>query len=117
MNYDDIYIPTDIRFHNIGIGIDKDIELTVDEALLVHAKDDKFSLIVGTQGLAINTSRSEALSNNMYSLYVDDDIYTTGTVYADRLVLNGVSLSNEITDDRLTELITTINSNTLPFFY
>jgi hypothetical protein len=117
MNYDDIYIPTDIRFHNIGIGIDQDIELTVDEALLVHAKDDKFSLIVGTQGLAINTSRSEALINNMYSLYVDDDIYTTGTVYADRLVLNGVSLSNEITDDRLTELITTINSNTLPFFY
>ena len=118
MNYDDLYIPTDINFINIAIGTDDYIQsnMTNNESMLVHRKGDKHSLIVGQHGVSINTTRSQAASASNVSipLYVDGDIYTTGTIFANHLSMYGITLSDEIDSNVLTKLIHSINSNTLP---
>ena len=119
INDDDVYIPTEINFTNIGIKIDENeiLDMNSDESMLVHQKNNKFSLIVGERGVSINTSRLEAIdaaSNTKSALYVDGNIHTTGSIITNRLILNGVTLESNINSNILTELIQSINNNILP---
>jgi hypothetical protein len=117
-----VYKPTEIQIDNIGIGLGEDsisdLNIHSNEYLLVgESTNNAYSTIINNNGLFINTTRDKARSEIGYGLYVDDDVYVTGKVYANGgIVLNNIVLHDEITSEKLTELITTVNQNTIPIY-
>eukprot|EP00960_Hanusia_phi_P058490 763905-Hanusia_phi.AAC.1 len=82
-----------------------------NERLLVNQfETDRFSIIGGKHGLAINATRQQASEMTGVGLFVDDNIYLTGTLYASNIHI----LGNNINDSNVEKIISAINDYTLP---
>lgn len=109
-----------INIDNIAIGLSSYIDLntldlTNDEYLVVGQRaNDKYNLIVNNNGIAINSTRKEALNNN--GILCSSDITCKGKIITNSIELLGVTLDSNITNDTLTKLINVASCN-LTFFY
>lgn len=82
-----------------------------NERLLVHQFSlDKFALIGGKHGLAINATREQARNMDGVGLFVDDNIYLTGTLYTSNIHMLGSTLN----DNNIEKLMRAFNEYTLP---
>ena len=79
----------------------------------IFTKDTKYNLIVNNNGIGINATRNEVINNN--GLYISNDIICKGKIIANSIELNNVTLSSNITNETLTKLIQSVNSNLLFF--
>jgi hypothetical protein len=86
-----LYRPTKLKVTSLGINIsDKTRETEfcdVNQYLIVGEKyinsSNIYSFIVDDEGVAINTSLPDRSANkNKYALYVQGDIYSTGSIFA-----------------------------------
>lgn len=116
-----------INIDSIGIGLSSytdlnTLDLTNDEYLVVGQRanntsnnlDTKYNFIVNNNGIAINSTRKEALNNN--GLLCSSDITCKGKIITNSIELLGVTLASNITNDMLTKLINVASCN-LTFFY
>ena len=126
-----VFVPSTIEINSIGIGlsdhtaVDK-LNLTDNEYLVVGERhttvnelDTKYNFIVNSDGCAINSSRnmfSNVNTNNSCGLYCTNDIVSEGKIIAKGLILEGVTLSDEINPTMLNNLIQSINAKD-PLFY
>ena len=104
---------TSIKFDYLAINTSNILDQQENERLLVHQNGSKFSMIVLNDGLFLNTDRENAQAQQAknYALYADGNAYFTGTLTASKINI----LNREISNDNITLLIDTINSNTGPF--
>lgn len=118
---------------NIGVGLKNssrydNLDLTNYEYLVMGEKANEvnnntsniyipYSLIVNNKGVSINSTRKETNTEiaNTGGLYVGSDIICKGKIITNSIQLNNVTLDGNITNDRLTDLIKSVNSNVLFF--
>ena len=121
MNVSQIFI------ENIAVGLNnayslETLDLKNNEYLVVGEKnrntentlDTEYNTIITNKGLGINASRRD-MQNTSAGLFVSDDIICKGTLIANSLKLNDITLESNVTSQKLTELIQSVNSNLIFF--
>ena len=136
------FAPSIIEINSLGIGllnhsnIDT-LNLTENEYLVVGEKyntgdtndnlDKLYSLIVNNDGVAINATRRAVNAVNTSlkdstdkligtsALYVGNNIICDGNIMAKGLIIEGITLADEIDETMLSELINKVNQQIQPF--
>ena len=119
---------TQIFIENIGVGL-KDInnlhnlDLNTNEYLVVGQRnnfnnnsllDNEYNLVVNNNGIGINATRREMKDTNA-GLLVNNNIICNGTVIAKSIQFDNFTFDSNITIQKLTALISSVNSNLLFF--
>jgi hypothetical protein len=129
------FLPTTVEINSLGIGfanIDNlyKLDMSDDEYLVVGERhnptasqdplDTKYNMIVNSDGVAVNASRRvyNTINNNLgksAGLYVDNNIVCAGNIHAKGLVLDNITISDEINPQVLDNFIKQINAKDQPF--
>ena len=114
------YRPTKLKVTSLGINIsDKTLHTDfcdINQYLVVGEKyinnSNLYSLIVDDEGIAVNTSLPDrSADKNKYALYVQGDIYTTGSVFASNVQGGGGGIDPNVLSNILAGFITSNTSN------
>jgi len=109
------YRPTKLKVTSLGINIsDKTLHTDfcdINQYLVVGEKyinnSNLYSLIVDDEGIAVNTSLPDrSADKNKYALYVQGDIYTTGSVFASNVQGGGGGIDPNVLSNILAGFIT-----------
>ena len=134
MSYNDTGgIEPTIQLNSVGIGFQLDndgnainldgLDLNINEYLVVGEKtyypqetsqnNTKWNLLVNSEGVAVNTSRSASSNflDSQTSLFVDNNIYCSGIIKANGLELNNIVIDNTdpLTSSLIREFIISAN--------
>jgi len=119
---------TQIYIENVGVGLADinnlhKLNLKTNEYLVVGQRnnfnnnsllDNEYNLVVNNNGVGINASRRQMNDTNA-GLLVNNNIICNGSVIAKSIQIENLTFGSNITEQKLTELIKTVNSNLLFF--
>ena len=80
--------------------------------LFRSTKDVEYNLIVNNQGVGINATRKEMEETNA-GLLINNNIICRGKVIAKHIEFENLTLDSNLTNDKLSALISSVNSNLL----
>ena len=115
-----------IYIENIGVGLINlsnlyKLDLKLNEYLVVGQRnnitpdstiDTEYNMVVNNNGVGINATRREMRDTNA-GLLVNNNIICKGTVSAKNFEFENFTLSSNVTNENLSNLIKSVNSNLL----
>ena len=127
------FLPTTLEVNSLGIGFANisnlyKLDMSDDEYLVVGERhnptkdplDIKYNMIVNSDGVAVNASRRlyNTINYNLgqtAGLYVDNNIVCAGNIHAKGLVLDNITIADDINSNVLDSFIKQINEKDQPF--
>jgi len=127
------FIPTTLEVSSLGIGFANisnlyKLDMTDDEYLVVGERhtptddplDTKWNMIVNNDGVCVNASRRvyNTVNSNLgksAGLFVGNNIVCAGNIHASGLVLDNITIANDINSNVLDSFIQKINDKIQPF--
>jgi len=119
---------TQFFIENVGVGLAdinnlQKLNLKTNEYLVVGQRnnfnnnsllDNEYNLVVNNNGVGINATRREMNDTNA-GLLVNNNIICNGSVIAKSIQIENLTFGSNMTEQKLTELIKSVNSNLLFF--
>jgi len=118
-----------LYIENVGIGLANisnlyELDMTLNEYIVVGQRnnmdlssntlDTEYNFIINNNGVGINATRREMRNTNA-GLYVNNNIICKGTITANAVKFENLTLDSNLTAPKLNELINKVNSNLLFF--
>jgi len=118
-----------LYIENIGIGLANvsnlnKLDMSLNEYIVVGQRnnvnltsntlDTEYNFIINNNGVGINATRREMRNTNA-GLYVNNNIICKGTITANSVKFENLTLDSNLNSQKLTELINKVNSNLLFF--
>ena len=116
-----------LYIENIAVGLANvsnlyELDMSLNEYLVVGQRnnanlnsntlDTEYNFLINNNGVGINATRREMLNTNA-GLYVNNNIICKGTITANAVKFQNLTLDSNLTTQKLNELITKVNSNLL----